>query len=173
MKTRRREGDVPEPRSRWDEITTGLWVGGHVWSVADRAHQDVVVEREFDLVISLYTRAGHGPADGVEHHVAPIPDDWLTAEEIDRVRGLAVVAADAVRAGRRVLVRCYSGYNRSGLVAAQALIELGHDGAGAIDRVRLRRSPWALHNLAFEQYLLTGLDVASLLSGLEPPPERR
>lgn len=170
MRSRRREGDVPEPRTRWDEVTTGLWMGGHVWTDGVRKHQDVVVGREFDLVVSLWTRNGHGPAPGVEHHVAPIPDDWLTAAEIDSVRRLAVVAADAVRAGRKVLVRCYSGYNRSGLVAAQALIELGHDNEGAIDRVRLRRSPWALHNPAFEQYLLTGLDVASLLSGLEPPP---
>ncbi|GAA4763794.1 MULTISPECIES: protein phosphatase [Streptomyces] len=170
MRTRRREGDVPEPRTRWDEITTGLWMGGHVWSDGVLAHQDVVVGREFDLVISLWTRSGHGPAGGVEHRVAPIPDDWLTAGEIDTVRRLAVVAADAVRDGRRVLARCYSGYNRSGLVVAQTLIELGHDGGSAIDRVRLRRSPWALHNPAFEQYLLTGLDVASLLSGLDPPP---
>ncbi|MCX4820122.1 protein phosphatase [Streptomyces sp. NBC_01142] len=170
MRTRRKEGNVPEPRSRWDEITTGLWMGGHVWADAEQGHQDVVVDREFDVVISLYTREGHGPPEGVEHHIARIPDDWLTAEEIDRVRRLAVVAADAVRARRTVLVRCYSGYNRSGLVAAQTLIELGHDSSGAIDRVRLRRSPWALRNPAFEQYLTTGLDVASLLTGLEPPP---
>ncbi|MGI5403641.1 protein-tyrosine phosphatase family protein [Streptomyces sp. CA-135486] len=170
MRTRRREGHVPEPRSRWDEITTGLWMGGHVWSDGDQRHQDVVVGREFDMVISLYTREGHGPPGGVEHHIAPIPDSWLTADEIDSVRRLAVLAADAVRARRSVLVRCYSGYNRSGLVAAQTLIELGHDSEGAIDRVRLRRSPWALHNPAFEQYLMTGLDVASLLTGLEPPP---
>ncbi|MGW0703576.1 protein-tyrosine phosphatase family protein [Streptomyces sp. NPDC002867] len=169
MRTRRREGDVPEPRTRWDEITTGLWMGGHVWTDGVRPHQDVVVGREFDLVVSLWTREGHGPAAGVEHHVVPIPDDWLTAGEIDSVRRVAEVAADAVRARRKVLVRCYSGYNRSGLVAAQTLIELGHDSEGAIDRVRLRRSSWALHNPAFEQYLLTGLDVASLLSGLEPP----
>ncbi|ATW51364.1 protein-tyrosine phosphatase family protein [Streptomyces xantholiticus] len=171
MRTRRRQGDVPEPRTRWDEITTGLWVGGHVWSDAGRRHRDVVVADEFDVVISLYTRQGHGPADGVEHLVVPIPDDWLTADEIDLVRRVALTAADAVRAGRRVLVRCYSGYNRSGLVAAQTLIELGHDAEGAIDRVRLRRSSWALHNAAFEQYLLTGLDIASFLSGLEPPTE--
>lgn len=170
MRTRRREGDVPEPRSRWNEVTTGLWVGGHVWADTAGRHQDVVVADEFDVVISLYTREGHGPSEGVEHHVVPIPDDWLTADEIDRVRRVALTAADAVRAGRRVLVRCYSGYNRAGLVAAQTLIELGHDPEGAIDRIRLRRSPWALHNAAFEQYLLTGLDIASLLSGLEPPP---
>ncbi|MFD9219477.1 protein phosphatase [Streptomyces sp. NPDC060064] len=170
MKARRPDHHVPDPRSPWDEITTGLWMGGHVWEDDRNRRLNAVVEREFDLVISLFTRVGHGPPDGVEHHVAPIPDDWLTSEQIDRVRGLAVLAADAVRAGRTVLVRCYSGYNRSGLVVAQTLIELGHDGAGAIDLIRRRRSSYALHNLAFERYLMTGLDIASLLTGLESPP---
>ncbi|WP_328667337.1 protein phosphatase [Streptomyces sp. NBC_00322] len=169
MSARRTDGPVPEPQSPWDEITTGLWMGGHVWADADGRHLDAVVDREFDLVISLFTRQGHGPPEGVEHHVVPIPDDWLTSEQIDEVLRLALITADAVRAGRTALVRCYSGYNRSGLVVAQTLIELGHDGAGAIDLIRRRRSPWALHNVAFEQYLTTGLDIASLLTGLESP----
>ncbi len=66
-----------------------------------------------------------------------------------------------------MLVRCHSGYNRSGLVVAQTLIELGQDPATAIALVRQRRSPWALNNRTFEQYLTTGLDVAHLLAGLE------
>ncbi|NUK05900.1 protein phosphatase [Streptomyces lunaelactis] len=169
MKARRTDHHIPDPRSPWDEITTGLWMGGHVWEDDRNRHRNAVVDREFDLVISLFTRDGHGPPEGVEHHVAPIPDDWLTSPQIDRVRLLAVIAAEAIRAGRTALVRCYSGYNRSGLVVAQTLIELGHDGPGAIDLVRRRRSSYALHNAAFEQYLLTGLDIASLLTGLEAP----
>ncbi|MGW6459093.1 protein-tyrosine phosphatase family protein [Streptomyces sp. NPDC055078] len=169
MRTRREEGDVPDPLSRWDEITTGLWMGGHLWADSGGRQQAVVVDREFDLVVSLYTREGHGPSPGVEHRVLAIPDDPLSTEQIDRVRRLAVVTADAVRRGRTVLVRCHSGYNRSGLLAAQTLIELGHGAAEAIDRIRVRRSPWALHNRTFEQYLLTGLDISSMLTSLEPP----
>ncbi|MEU0000611.1 hypothetical protein ABZ069_27200 [Streptomyces microflavus] len=64
-------------------------------------------------------------------------------------------------------MRCHSGYNRSGIVVAQTLIELGQDPATAIALIRLSRSPWALNNQTFEQYLSTGLDVAYLLAGLE------
>ncbi|WP_328951919.1 hypothetical protein OG778_32425 [Streptomyces sp. NBC_00184] len=62
---------------------------------------------------------------------------------------------------------CHSGYNRSGLVVAQTLIELGQNSSTAIALIRQRRSPWALNNQTFEQYLNTGLDVAYLLTGLE------
>ncbi|MFC1412516.1 MFS transporter [Streptacidiphilus sp. N1-12] len=43
-------------------------------------------------------------------------------------------------------MRCHSGYNRSGLVVAQTLIELGQDPLAAIALVRQKRSPWALNN---------------------------
>ena len=77
------------------------------------------------------------------------------------------LAAEAVLNDRTVLVRCHSGYNRYGLVVAQTLIELGQDATSAIALIRQRRSPWALNNSTFEQYLTTGLDVAYLLAGLE------
>jgi protein-tyrosine phosphatase len=144
-------------------------MGGHRWADAAGGVRPVVVGAEFDLVISLFTRPGHGPADGVRHVVADMPDDPLSAEQIDRVRELASTAAEASRAGRTTLVRCQYGYNRSGLVVAQALIDLGMDAPAAIALIRRRRSPWALHNLIFEQYLRTGLDIAALLSGLEGP----
>jgi protein-tyrosine phosphatase len=142
-------------------------MGGHRWADADGGVRPVVVGAEFDLVISLFTRPGHGPPGGVEHVVAEMPDDPLTAAQIDRVRELARTAAGASREGRVTLVRCQYGYNRSGLVIAQTLIELGMDAASAIDLTRRRRSPWALHNLIFEQYLRTGLDIAALLAGLD------
>ncbi|MGW1468157.1 protein-tyrosine phosphatase family protein [Streptomyces sp. NPDC002308] len=122
---------------------------------------------EFDLVISLFTRPGHGPEPGVDHLITEIPDDPLTAEQIEAVQRLATTAAHAVRRGRTVLVRCNAGYNRSGLVVAQTLIELGQSAMTAIQLIRERRSPWALNNQMFEKYLTTGLDVASLLIGLD------
>lgn len=63
-------------------------------------------------------------------------------------------------------MRCHSGYNRSGRVVAQALVELGHGTEEAVRLVRERRSPWALNNPVFVDYLNTGLDVAVLLTGL-------
>jgi protein-tyrosine phosphatase len=66
-----------------------------------------------------------------------------------------------------VLVRCHSGYNRSGLVIGQALITMGYTAADAIALIRDRRSKQALNNALFVDYLTAGLDVARLLTGLE------
>ena len=62
--------------------------------------------------------------------------------------------------------RCWSGLNRSGLLTAQTLIEQGHDAHTAIGLVRKARSGSALNNTIFVDYLITGLSVSSLLSGL-------
>ncbi|MEU0559286.1 hypothetical protein [Dactylosporangium sp. NPDC006015] len=78
------------------------------------------------------------------------------------------LTAAAVHAGRCVLVRCHRGYNRSGLVVAHALVLLGHQPDDVIGVIRRRRSPRALNNETFVEYLRTGLDVAYLLVSLEP-----
>ena len=72
-----------------------------------------------------------------------------------------------MRAGRKVLVRCHSGYNRSGLVVVRVLVHLGYLVDDAIFLVRYRRSKWALNNQLFVAYLTTGLDVAGLLVDLD------
>ncbi|MEV4612694.1 protein phosphatase [Kitasatospora sp. NPDC049258] len=169
MRTRQREYDIEPPRAPWSEIRAGLWMGGHYWFDPAGEMQSVVVDDEFDLVVSLFTRPGHGPAPGVEHHVAELPDAPLCSRELARVCELAELAARAVRDGRTVLVRCHAGYNRSGLVVAQTLRLLGLDTAAAVESIRRHRSPWALNNTVFEQYLAVGLDIAALLAGLEEP----
>ncbi|MFF4344511.1 protein phosphatase [Kitasatospora sp. NPDC001540] len=166
MKTRRR-GGVPDPGTPWDEIVPGLWMGGHHWVDPTGRWQPVVVGAEFDLVVSLFSAPGHGPAPGVPHRVLPVPDGPLDGGQLAAVQEAVRAVATAVAAGRTVLVRCRSGYNRSGLVVAQALVELGADTAGAVRKVRAGRSPWALHNELFVEYLDVGLDVARLLVSLE------
>ena len=156
----------PEPGSAWDEIVPGLFMGGHVRLGPSGDLIPVVVGAEFDVVISLYRREGHGPVGEVVHHCREIPDGPLTAAQLAAARELAETAAVAVRAGRRVLVRCHSGYNRSGLVVVQALVDLGYQVDDAIFLVRYRRSKWALNNHLFVEYLTTGLDVAGLLADL-------
>ncbi|MEU6586128.1 hypothetical protein [Nocardia sp. NPDC046763] len=127
----------------------------------------VVVTNEFDVVISLYSRAGHGPDPGVQHHIAHMPDGPLTSDQLADVSRLADIAWAAVIDGKRVLVRCHAGYNRSGLVTAQALHHLGYSIDDAIFLVRYRRSKYALNNPTFVDYLTTGVDIARLLTGLE------
>jgi hypothetical protein len=165
VRTKQKDRDVPPPQAPWNEIRPGLWMGGHVQAGAD-GEEPVVVRHEFDLVLSLYQRPGHGPPPGVEHLVAEMPDGPLTASQVEQVERFAVLAAEAVRAGRVTLVRCHAGYNRSGLVVAQTLVELGLGVPEAIGLVRSRRSPWALHNELFVQYLESGLPTARLLIGL-------
>ncbi|MFJ8443446.1 protein-tyrosine phosphatase family protein [Kitasatospora griseola] len=164
----RRKGDrgTSEPETPWNEVAPGLWMGGHHWRDPAGQRHPVRVDSEFELVVSLFTAPGHGPAPGVEHFVAEVPDGPLDAEQLAAVQAAATHTATAVATGRRVLVHCRSGYNRSGLVVAQALVELGAHPAEAIRRVRTRRSPWALHNDLFVAYPETGLETVRLLSSL-------
>ncbi|MFJ5231370.1 protein phosphatase [Kitasatospora sp. NPDC088391] len=164
--TRQGDRELRGPGSPWDEVVTGLWIGGHYWTDPAGELRPVVVEAEFDLVVSLYVRPGHGPDAGVEHLVAELPDAPLTSDQIGAVQRLADAVVRALAEGRTVLVRCHSGYNRSGLVVAQALVSLGHDREDAVRLLRQRRSPRALANETFQDYLRSGLDIARLLTGL-------
>ena len=72
------------------------------------------------------------------------------------VETLAVTAqtvAAEVDAGRKVLVRCAAGLNRSGLVVATVLVLDGWSGQDAIGRVRARRRG-SLDNPSFERWLV-------------------
>ncbi|MFH8380350.1 protein phosphatase [Kitasatospora sp. NPDC018058] len=166
MRTRQKERNTPGPSEPWNEIVPGLWMGGHYYTPPGGELQLAIVQGEFELVVSLFTLPGHGPARQVEHIVREVPDDPFSPGQLLAVQEAAELTAAAVRRGRRTLVRCHSGYNRSGLVVAQALVDLGHESGEAIRLVRERRSPRALNNPVFVDYLNTGLDVAALLTGL-------
>lgn len=134
----------PDP---WNEVVPGLFQGGH--DVRSQSRTACVVTDEFDLVVSLAVREGYGPPDGVEHHVARMADAGVDGAVAARIDELSVLAAGAVSAGRRVLVRCSGGLNRSGLLVAATLVRLGYAPDEAIGLVRGARGPWALTNPAF------------------------
>ena len=144
---------VPWPKHPWNEIIPGLFMGGQICLTT----QDGVarVTDEFDAVFSFYWRdeEGNGPDKGVEHIHHFISDGELTDVDLMAVKLLAVSVADWVQTGHRVLVRCQAGYNRSGLVVAFALMELGYSTQEAIDLIREKRSPFALHRQVFLDYL--------------------
>jgi hypothetical protein len=135
----------------WNEVVPGLFMGGH--DVRAQSPSACVVTDEFDLVVSLTAREGYGPSAGVEHVVARLADAVLDPPNAARVRELGANVAAAVRAGKRVLVRCSGGLNRSGVVVAEALVQLGHTPDEAIRAVRTARGPWALTNPGFVDYL--------------------
>lgn len=95
----------------------------------------------------------------------PIPDGPLDGTQPSGVIRLAEATCEALGEGRSVPVRWSHGYNRSGLVVAHALMRRGSSADAAIRLVRERRSPWALHNDLFVEYLRAGLATA------RPPEE--
>jgi protein-tyrosine phosphatase len=64
------------------------------------------------------------------------------------------MAARLVSQGKKVLVHCQAGLNRSGVVTALALINLGYTPTAAIELMREKRSPLVLCNEAFENWVL-------------------
>jgi hypothetical protein len=58
VRTRQKERDTPGPSEPWNEIVPGLWMGGHYHAPPGGEPQPVVARREFDLVVSLFTRSG-------------------------------------------------------------------------------------------------------------------
>ncbi|MCX5070875.1 dual specificity protein phosphatase family protein [Micromonospora lupini] len=141
------------PNQPWHEIIPNLWMGGHDYGdLYDPT--PAIVAGEFDSVVSLYQRDGHGPDAGIPHTVLRIIDGDLDDNELDTVRSIADRVADDVRDGRKVLVRCQAGLNRSGLVVAFTLTRLGFTPHEAIRRIRRQRSPHALFNAEFVRYIL-------------------
>ncbi|MDQ4144102.1 MAG: dual specificity protein phosphatase family protein [Actinomycetota bacterium] len=81
------------------------------------------------------------------------------------VRTLAKFIVGLIQDGRKVLVHCHGGNNRSGLVVARTLIEQGIPPEEAIERVRRGRGPTALSNQQFVEWLLQeGAERPSSLS---------
>lgn len=88
---------------------------------------------------------------------------WLIEDGPAPERAVLVALADLVndlrRAGRRVLIHCAGGINRSGLLSAAALIRDGMSATEAIETVRSRRSG-ALNNREFVRLLTKSFRAA-------------
>lgn len=125
-------------------ISTRLWVGG-----APPFDRDLP---EFDMLVLC---AAELQPDRIAFHGTvvrcPIPDAALSAHDAMRVAVSSRLVAEAISGGRRVLVTCHAGLNRSALVAALALAKLTTMSAAEIIRlIRTNRHPHALHNRHFQ-----------------------
>ena len=107
----------------------------------------------FDAVFDLSGRdRGDDLAD--ETYVVHAIDDVPWISEPESIHRLGAQVAELVRSGKKVVVNCMSGLNRSGLLVARALIELGHAPLEAVELVRRARGPHALSNRQFMRFLV-------------------
>lgn len=146
-------------REPWSMIVPGLWQGGHDWMQVhpdgSRTVESAGPGYHFDFVVSAYERSAHlNPPTGVSHLITRFPDGPLDAKAEKKAKHAADLAAYQVDRGKKVLVRCQAGLNRAGLITGLTLINLGYSPEEAIDLIREYRSPWALCNEDYEQYLL-------------------
>lgn len=144
----------------WSEILPGLWQGGtDDYDLIDTPHKyrefgkPFVTVTDFDTVVTLYADA--------------LPADWFVREirygfydhdtehfDTEELFDLVRIAHSDWKRGKRVLIRCQAGWNRSGLITALVLIREGIHPRTAIDLQRERRNKWVLCNENFEKWLL-------------------
>lgn len=88
----------------------------------------------------------------------PLRDDVRELESSSTrrlVRATSGMVAEALRSRLAVLVTCSRGLNRSALVAALALVRLGHDPKDVVVGLRDARSRLVLSNRGYERYVLS------------------
>lgn len=159
--------DVYYPTQTWNEILPGLTLGGtdsHDDMANLRFETDVfgmpeatLTKENFDTVVTLYAWAK--PADWfVKELRLGILDGDLSDFDWDEMRNLVLTAHSDWKAGKRVLIRCQAGINRSSLVMALVLIREGFSAKKAIELMRQKRGQAVLANRHFVEWL-TDLDV--------------
>jgi protein-tyrosine phosphatase len=149
------------PQALWSEILPGLWQGGtDSRDVVGRIGANQTPTKAlFDSVYTLYGHA-NGADWGVKELRFPFYDGDMSDFDPETDLWLLVVEAHADwKAGKRVLIRCQAGLNRSGLVLALTLIREGFTPQEAIDLMREKRGPDAMCNPIFESWLLNRADV--------------
>jgi len=142
----------------WSEILPGLWQGGtHHTDTRHSAQRSMrtPTKADFDTVITHYGDA-NGAGWGVKEIRFPFFDGDMT--DFDPETDLRLPVEEAFKdwqSGKRVLIRCQAGWNRSGLVTALTLIKVGYQPKDAIKLIREKRCQEALCNPIFEDWLLS------------------
>jgi protein-tyrosine phosphatase len=125
------------------EIAPNLWQGG--------CENGLVLPRHIAHLLSLYQWESYTVLHRLrtDHTVTMYDALDQATHEIDRWARWT----NARRRTGAVLVHCQAGLNRSSLVTARALMMEGMTADAAIMLIREKRSPAALCNQAFEDYL--------------------
>lgn len=148
------------PLNLWDEVTKNLWQGGTDDDdiigarVLNADYEPRITLKDFDTVVTLH--AWSNPADwGVKELRYPFHDGEVGKDIFARdLFFLTKYVDDELKLGKRVLVRCLAGLNRSGLINSLVLVRHGFDPLVALETVRQARSEWVLCNPDFEEWFL-------------------
>lgn len=140
----------------WSEVLPGLWQGGtditEDLHYGARGAESKITKKDFDTVITLYGRAM--PADWhVKELRLPIYDSDMRDFDPEELFDLVRTAHEEWKSGKRVLIRCQAGWNRSGLITALVLMREGYTAKKAVSLIREKRSPSALCNQHFVIFL--------------------
>lgn len=138
-----RMGNVPFSVPLYSQINETLWTGGC---------PDGEVPEDFQFIVCLYPWQAYQLHDHQVFVQAKLLDHGQ-APDAGTLKALARTV-NVFRAIGPTLVHCQAGLNRSGLVAAFALMQAGMPAAEAIKLLREKRSPAVLCNQAFENWLL-------------------
>lgn len=148
----------------WHEILPKLWQGGtddsdiigDITYAAPFAQEDqaFITPKDFDTVITLYQYAN--PVGWFVKEYRYCVYDWKMSHiDLAELYKTAKFAHAEWRDGKKTLIRCQAGLNRSSLITALVLIREGYTPARAIELIRERRNPECLFNEDFEKFLLT------------------
>jgi len=133
--------------ARYDRILGDLYQGDAMAAALDAGRFDVLV-----LCAKEIPRVPGDAPPGVRVIDARIDDGELSPDEARVAEQAASAVLKELAYGRKVLVTCFAGRNRSGLVSALVLKRLGWPGAAAVEKVRSARRN-ALTNESFVRYL--------------------
>jgi protein-tyrosine phosphatase len=146
------QGYVPHAEHRgWDarldvplisHVEGNLWQGGCM--------DGVRLPDGFKHVVSLYDWEQYELPEGCDRIEVRMYDSL--DQSTDQVEELAQKVVEYCEDGP-TLVHCQAGVNRSGLVAARALIYMGHTPVEAISLLRSSRTHMVLCNETFENWI--------------------
>jgi hypothetical protein len=147
----------------WSEILPGLWLGGTddddtIETGVDTYKPRMITKDDFDTVVTLYSWAQ--PVDWLVEEVRyGFYDSEIGHIDFSAVERAADFAYQAWKSGKRVLIRCQAGINRSSLVMAHVLMKDKYTAREAIDLMREKRSKAVLLNKHFVDYLVMSDEV--------------
>ena len=139
----------------YSEVLPNLFISGTLdHDVVENPMQyaDLMGPYPFDSVVTMY---GHARPFGyyVREQRFGIADAEIDPLSVPEILQLAEWLHYEWKMGKKVAARCQAGWNRSALIVALVLLKEGYSPKEAISLIRERRSPNALCNPHFVEFI--------------------